>query len=199
MTQKEKLAYYMEKINHNEELKDAIYNNCDPDMFYSEDELADDLEFLLEGGCKQDYDMVPFMNDGCGGLYVIVDDKHIGYMDSEGCTGYIADSIEDFLNILLVFGFFFYSKKSVKSFDIFMKEMKEDDMYRLPPEPIEKFIAEEHMETDPEKLYHKLVKGLSIYPPFVIEPTDEDYCTTDNLLQMSEEEFCEFCKNTTDK
>lgn len=199
MTQKEKLAYYMEKINHNEELKDAIYNNCDPDMFYSEDELADDLEFLLEGGCKQDYDLVPFMNDGCGGLYVIVDDKHIGYMDSEGCTGYIADSIEDFLNILLVFGFFFYSKKSVKSFDIFMKEMKEDDMYRLPPEPIEKFIAEEHMETDPEKLYHKLVKGLSIYPPFVIEPTDEDYCTTDNLLQMSEEEFCEFCKNTTDK
>ena len=87
----------------------------------------------------------------------------------------------------------------VKSFDIFMKEMEEDDMYRLPPEPIEKFIAEEHMETDPEKLYHKLVKGLSIYPPFVIEPTDEDYCTTDNLLQMSEEEFCEFCKNTTDK
>lgn len=199
MTQKEKLAYYMEKINHNEELKDAIYNNCDPDMFYSEDELADDLEFLLEGGCKQDYDLVPFMNDGCGGLYVIVDDKHIGYMDSEGCTGYIADSIEDFLNILLVFGFFYYSKKSVKSFDIFMKEMEEDDMYRLPPEPIEKFIAEEHMETDPEKLYHKLVKGLSIYPPFVIEPTDEDYCTTDNLLQMSEEEFCEFCKNTTDK
>lgn len=199
MTQKEKLAYYMEKINHNEELKYAIYNNCDPDMFYSEDELADDLEFLLEGGCKQDYDLVPFMNDGCGGLYVIVDDKHIGYMDSEGCTGYIADSIEDFLNILLVFGFFYYSKKSVKSFDIFMKEMEEDDMYRLPPEPIEKFIAEEHMETDPEKLYHKLVKGLSIYPPFVIEPTDEDYCTTDNLLQMSEEEFCEFCKNTTDK
>lgn len=199
MTQKEKLAYYMEKINHNEELKDAIYNNCDPDMFYSEDELADDLEFLLEGGCKQDYDLVPFMNDGCGGLYVIVDDKHIGYMDSEGCTGYIADSIEDFLNILLVFGFFYYSKKSVKSFDKFMKEMEEDDMYRLPPEPIEKFIAEEHMETDPEKLYHKLVKGLSIYPPFVIEPTDEDYCTTNNLLQMSEEEFCEFCKNTTDK
>ena len=199
MTQKEKLAYYMEKINHNEELKDAIYNNCDPDMFYSEDELADDLEFLLEGGCKQDYDLVPFMNDGCGGLYVIVDDKHIGYMDSEGCTGYIADSIEDFLNIFLVFGFFYYSKKSVKSFDIFMKEMEEDDMYRLPPEPIEKFIAEEHMETDPEKLYHKLVKGLSIYPPFVIEPTDEDYCTTDNFLQMSEEEFCEFCKNTTDK
>ena len=199
MTQKEKLAYYMEKISHNEELKDAIYNNCDPDMFYSEDELADDLEFLLEGGCKQDYDLVPFMDDGCGGLYVIVDDKHIGYMDSEGCTGYIADSIEDFLNILLVFGFFYYSKKSVKSFDIFMKEMEEDDMYRLPPEPIEKFIAEEHMETDPEKLYHKLVKGLSIYPPFVIEPTDEDYCTTDNLLQMSEEEFCEFCKNSADQ
>ncbi len=199
MTQKEKLTYYMEKINNNEELKDAIYNNCDPDTFYSEDELADDLEFLLEGGCKQDYDLVPFMNDGCGGLYVIVDDKHIGYMDSEGCTGYIADSIEDFLNILLVFGFFYYSKKSVKSFDIFMKDMEEDEMYRLPPEPIEKFIAEEHMETDPEKLYHKLVKGLSIYPSFVIEPTDEDYCTTDNLLQMSEEEFCEFCKNSADQ
>ena len=195
MTQKEKLAYFIKKINENDQLKEEIYQRCDPDCFYLKEELAEDLDWLLEGGCKQDYDLIPFMNDGSGGLFVLVNDMHIAYMDSEGSAGYIAETIEDFVNILLVFKFFCYSEKSVKSFDVFMEEYNDDLFDKQPSELINAFIEEEHMETDLKTVYHKLVKGLTILPPFVIDPTDDEYVTTTNVLRMDDEEFYHLCEN----
>ncbi len=194
MTQKEKLKNFIEKINGNKELREEIYNKCDPCTFYPEEDLKEDLDWLLEGGCKQDYDMVPFMDDGSGGVYILVNDGHVAYIDSEGGAGYIAESIEDFINILLVFRFFCYSKKSIKSFDEFVKEYNEDMFEKLPSTVIDKFLADEHMNADFETVYQKLVRGLTVFPPFVIEPTDEEYEVSENLLQMDEDEFNRICK-----
>ena len=195
MTQKEKLKYYIEKINSNEELKEEIYNKCDPCSFYQEEELKENLDWLLEGGCKHEYDMVPFMDDGSGGIYLLVNDEHVAYIDSEGCAGYIAESVEDFINILLVFRFFCYSKNSIKSFDAFMKEYNEDMFENQPSTIIESFLSDEHMDREFEMVYQKLVRGLTIFPAFVIEPTDDEYDTSENILRMDEKEFVNMCKN----
>ena len=47
---------------------------------------------------------------------------------------------------------------------------------------------------DFETVYQKLVRGLTVFPPFVIQPTDEEYEVSENLLQMDEDEFNRICK-----
>ena len=49
------------------------------------------------------------------------------------------------------------------------------------------------METDKEKVYEKFIKGLTSMPPFEIDPMDEDYVKTNNLLGMEENEFYALC------
>lgn len=70
--------------------------------------------------------LVPFADDGSGGVYVIVDDRHVAYIDSEGGAGYIAESIDDFINILLAFKFICFSKKSLEGFEEYMREYEAD-------------------------------------------------------------------------
>lgn len=76
-----------------------------------------------------------------------------------------------------------------------MEEYNDDLFDKQPSELINAFIEEEHMETDLKTVYHKLVKGLTILPPFVIDPTDDEYVTTTNLLRMDDEEFYHLCEN----
>ena len=194
MTQKERLAYFIDRINSDEELKEEIYNKCDPDSIYPQDELMEDLEWIMEGGSKEDYDLVPFANDGSGGLYLLVNDEHIAYFDSEGRAGYVAESVDDFFNILFVHRFFCLSKGVVKSYEQFLKECEEDLFEIRPSAAIDRVLIEEKMETDKEKVYEKFIKGLTIMPPFEIDPTDEDYVKTNNLLGMEENEFYALCK-----
>lgn len=55
-------------------------------------------------------------------------------------------------------------------------------------------MKEENMDMDLEAVYKKLIKGLLIYPVFKISPTDEDYCESENLLRMGDDDFCELCR-----
>ena len=194
MTQKERLVYFINRINSDEELKEEIYNKCDPDTIYPQKELMEDLEWLMEGGSEENYDLVPFANDGSGGLYLLVNDQHIAYFDSEGCAGYVAESVDDFFNILFVFRFFCLSKGVMKSYEQFLKECEEDLFEIKPSEAFERFLIKEKMETDKEKVYEKFIKGLTITPIFEINPIDEEYVKTNNLLGMEEDEFLELCK-----
>ena len=194
MTQKERLVYFINRINSDEELKEEIYNKCDPDTIYPQKELMEDLEWLMEGGSEENYDLVPFANDGSGGLYLLVNDQHIAYFDSEGCAGYVAESVDDFFNILFVFRFFCLSKGVMKSYEQFLKECEEDLFEIKPSEAFERFLIKEKMETDKEKVYEKFIKGLTIMPIFEINPIDEEYVKTNNLLGMEEDEFLELCK-----
>ena len=52
-------------------------------------ELQDDLESLMEGGCKQNYELIPVASDGSGGVCVMVDNQYVAMIDSEGGAGYI--------------------------------------------------------------------------------------------------------------
>ena len=52
MTQKEKLFYYLDRINNSTELKDEIYWKCGLEI-WKPNELQDDLESLMEGGCNR--------------------------------------------------------------------------------------------------------------------------------------------------
>lgn len=194
MTQKERLVYFINRINSDEELKEEIYNKCDPDTIYPQKELMEDLEWLMEGGSEENYDLVPFANDGSGGLYLLVNDQHIAYFDSEGCAGYVAESVDDFFNILFVFRFFCLSKGVMKSYEQFLKECEKDLFEIKPSEAFERFLIKEKMETDKEKVYEKFIKGLTITPIFEINPIDEEYVKTNNLLGMEEDEFLELCK-----
>jgi hypothetical protein len=193
MTQKERLAYFIDRINSDEELKEEIYYKCDPDTIHRQEDLTEDLEWIMEGGSKEDYDLVPFADDGSGGLYLLVNDEHIAYFDSEGRAGYVAETVDDFFNILLVLRFFCLSEGVMKSYEQFLKECEEDLFEFKPSAAIERFLIEEKMETDKEKVYEKFIRGLTITPPFSIDPTDEDYVKTDNLPGMEEDEFLELC------
>ena len=76
-------------------------------------ELQDDLESLMEGGCKQDYELIPFASDGDGGVCVLVDNQYVAMIDSEGGAGYIAASVDDFINILLWYKYIPYTEKQI--------------------------------------------------------------------------------------
>ena len=194
MTQKERLSYFISRINNDPELKDEVYDKCDPCEFFDPEELQEDLEFLLEGGCKQEHDLIPFMDDGCGGLYVLVNNEHVALIGSEGNAGYIADTVDDFVNILFVFKFFCYSETSLNSFEQYMKEYDEDSFSKERSDILDKFLEDENMDTDPKKVYEKLVKGICTMPELRIDPTDDDYVPYDNLLGMSSNAFTKFCK-----
>lgn len=68
--------------------------------------------------------MVPFASDGCGGVCVLVDSKYVALIDLEGIAGYVAESVDDFINILIVFGFVPYYKSIFKGFDEFNKSLE---------------------------------------------------------------------------
>ena len=160
MTQKEKLEYYINKINSNETLKDEIYDQCTM-SFYPAEELEEELSWLMEGGCKEGYELVPFSDDGSGGVYVLVNDEHVGYIDSEGGAGYLAETVEDFFNIVLLFRFIYYSKTAMENYEKYRKAYESDSYFEdiRPSELIDNFMKEEGMEFDPEKVYKKLLKA----------------------------------------
>ena len=195
MTQKEKLEYYINKINSNETLKDEIYDQCTM-SFYPAEELEEELSWLMEGGCKEGYELVPFSDDGSGGVYVLVNDEHVGYIDSEGGAGYLAETVEDFFNIVLLFRFIYYSKTAMESYEKYRKAYESDSYFEdiRPSELIDNFMKEERMEFNPEKVYKKLLKGMTILPDLFITPEDEEYETSENLLNMEEDEFRDFCE-----
>jgi len=193
MTQTEKLYYYLDKINSDPVLKEEVYENCDPKLLPPE-MLEEQLSWLLEGGCKQDYSLVPFADDGSGGVYVIVNDRHVAYIDSEGGAGYIAETIDDFMNILLTFRFIEFSVDSLESFEQFMKDYEADSFEKKSSEILNKFQQEENMDMEYETVYRKLVKGLLLYPVFEIDPTDDEYCKSENLLRIDDEEFYALCR-----
>ena len=59
-------------------------------------------------------------------------------------------------------------------------------------ELINDFLQSEHLDLD-----NRLVKGVSLTPAFIIEPTDEEYENSENLFGFDEAEFYEKIKFTS--
>lgn len=78
-------------IKNNENL--CNYLSCECDVNFVEDDiLCDNLKFLLV--CSEcNYSMEPSACDGSGGVFVFLNQSLIGYLDSEGQAGIIANNI----------------------------------------------------------------------------------------------------------
>ena len=190
MTQKEKLFYYLDRINNSTELKDEIYWKCGLEI-WKPNELQDDLESLMEGGCKQNYELIPFTSDGDGGVCVLVDNQYVSMIDSEGGAGYIAASVDDFINILLWYKYIPITKKVFDGFEEFIEDYQRDEYGSNTSELINDFLQSEHLDLDNRMVYEKFLKGVSLTPAFIIEPMDEEYEISENLFRFDEAEFNE--------
>lgn len=154
MTQEEKLFYYLDKINNNSVLKDEIYWKCGWSI-YKPDELQYDLEALMEGGCKQNYKLIPFAGDGSGGVCVLVDNQYVAMIDSEGEAGYLAASVDDFMNILLWYKYIPITKRVFDGFEAFIEDYKRDEYSQNTSEVINDFLQSEHLDLDNRMVYKK--------------------------------------------
>lgn len=86
---------FIKQIKNSEDLCDYLSCECGVD-FAEDDILCDDLKSLIV--CSEcNYDMEPFACDGSGGVFVLLNQSLIGYLNSEGQAGIIANNIKDFL------------------------------------------------------------------------------------------------------
>lgn len=109
---------------------DEIYWKCGL-CIYKPEELQCELDALMEGGCKQNYDLIPFADDGDGGVCVLVDNQYVALIDSEGGAGYIAASVDDFINILLWYKYIPITKKYLMVLRNLQKIIKEMNTVRI--------------------------------------------------------------------
>lgn len=154
-------------------------------------DVQDDLESLMEGGCKQNYELIPFASDGDGGVCVLVDNQYVAMIDSEGGAGYIAASVDDFINILLWYKYIPITKKVFDGFEEFIEDYQRDEYGSNTSELINDFLQSEHLDLDNRMVYEKFLKGVSLTPAFIIEPMDEEYEISENLFRFDEAEFNE--------
>ena len=151
----------------------------------------------MEGGCKENYVLIPFACDGYGGVCVLVDNQYVSMIDSEGGAGYIAASVDDFINILLWYKYIPITKKVFDGFEEFIEDYQRDEYGSNTSELINDFLQSEHLDLDNRMVYEKFLKGVSLTPAFIIEPTDEEYENSENLFGFDEAEFYEEIKCTS--
>ena len=153
---------YIKQIKNNEDIENYLSSECD-------------VDFLMEGA-KCNYELTPFACDGSGGIYAVLDNSKIGYIDSEGQAGIIANNIKDFFNIIINCGIISdYAKfNCLKNLEKFIEYYNEIE---IPREEvfIKEFIKDNLLENNPNKIYELLKDAVMSEPKLVIEAIDEDY------------------------
>lgn len=177
------LENYINQIKSNEDLERYFSSECDID-FVEQDILEDDLNFLMECG-KCNYTLTPFACDGAGGIYAFLDNGKIGYLDSDGQAGIVANDIKEFFSIIVSCGYIsdYAGFNWLKDRESFLKyfyglEIQRDKYF------VRKFIEENELEDDPNKLYEVFKSAVLSEPKLVIEATAEDYTDTDQLFDL---------------
>lgn len=178
----EKIIEYIKK---NEDIENYLSSYCDVD-FESQELLEDDLNFLLECG-KCNYKLKPFAYDGCGGIYAILNNKKVGYIDSEGNAGIVANNIRDFFSIVTNIGNIsdlshFNCSKDKERFVSYFYEVKNE----IPRDKkfVKDFIKENLLEDNPEKIYVLLKNAITSEPKLIIEATSEDFEDSEQLFEF---------------
>ena len=199
MTQKEILKDYLSKIKSSQELQEQVEVFCDFRLLYSDEELQSQLDDLLEGGCEKEYDFYPFAEDFSGGVYVLVDDKYIALIDSEGGAGYVAESVADFFKIILNVGMLgqYTNMPCLNDFETFhsyyQKILEDQD----PIDTIEEFIDRENLRVSEEEAYELLKNGITIMPPLEIVSPDPEYGEYNPLICFEKEKFEKFLQENS--
>ena len=174
---------YIEQISKNQSLADYLCTECDFDIQY-EDTFKDDLEFLLEAS-KPNYGLEPFARDGAGGVYVLLDNGCVGYIDSEGSAGIVGNSPQSFFSILLNCGYIsdfakFGVLKDKETFlDYFNKlEIPRGESF------VRDFIRRNSLESDPEIIFSLFRNSVMTLPPLILKAINEEYCDSEQLFDL---------------
>ena len=177
------LENYINQIKSNEDLECYFSSECDID-FVDQEILDDDLNFLMECG-KCSYTLTPFACDGAGGIYAFLDNGKIGYLDSEGQAGIVANNMKDLFSIIVSCGYIsdYAGFNCLKDRESFLKYFYGQEIPR-DNDFVRKFIEENELEDDPNKLYEIFKSAVLSEPKLVIEATAEDYTDTEQLFDL---------------
>ncbi len=174
---------FINQIKNNEDLCDYLSCECGVD-FAEDDILCDDLKSLLEYS-KCNYNMEPFACDGSGGVFVLLNQLLVGYVDSEGQAGIIANNIKDFFNIILNCGYVSDWAKFdwLADENTFIKAYSELDLPR-DKDCIKRFIKENDLEYEPVKIYNIFKEAVSIKPQLTITATSDVYVDYEQMFDV---------------
>jgi len=169
------------KIINNKEIKEYFSVECDVD-FVDKEILLDKLKYLTEF-TKCNYNLEPFACDGTGGIYVILDNKKIGYINSEGGAGIVANNLKDFFSIVTNCGYLGdYAKfNCLKDENEFMTYFNKYENTRE-KDIIKRFIEENSLEKDSKKIYEIFKNAVMIEPKLLLNTTSDDYVDYEQLF-----------------
>lgn len=86
----------LEAIRNNNHLRNLLLAECDI-YFY------DHIREVQFSDSNEEYSLAcqAFAQDGSGGEFVILEDKSVGFIGSEGQVGRVAESLDDLLTFLI--------------------------------------------------------------------------------------------------
>jgi hypothetical protein len=173
----------VENITNNDALKEYFSVECDVD-FVNKETLLDKLNSITEF-TKSNYNLEPFACDGAGGIYVILNNKKIGYIDSEGGAGIVANNLKDFFSIVTNCGYLSdYAKFGClideKSFMNYFAEFESSREKNV----IKKFIEDNSLDDDPKKIYKICKNAILTEPQLLLKATSEDYVDYEQLFKF---------------
>lgn len=190
MSEKEMINHYKAIISESRELEEALYDACD--FSFADMYVVKNGEDWLDCG-KSDYKIEVFGNDASGGVYVLLNDRYVGFISSEGETGIVAKNVKDFFNIICycknLFDYFiFYKLDNVKEF-VDMVNTQNEKVEEKHKALLNQFLQDNEMETEPEKVYSMFVSAVIVEPEFIIEPTLPGYDRLDSLFAFNKDKY----------
>lgn len=174
---------YIDQIRKNQSLADFLSTECDFDIQY-EFTFKDTLDFLLEGS-KSNYELEPFARDGAGGVYVLLDNGCVAYIDSEGSAGIVGNSPQSFFSILLNCGCIsdFAKFGVLKDKETFLDYYNKLEIPRSESFVCD-FIRRNGLDSDPEIIYSLFRKSVMTLPPLILKAINEEYCDSEQLFSL---------------
>ena len=170
-------------IENNDDLLNYLSSECGFDV-EEYDQLLDDLGFLMES-TKSNYNIEPFACDGSGGIYALLDNELVGYIDSEGQASIVAKNIRDFFSILIHCGCLedFGKFGWLDSQSDFMEQYKKcEEVY------IKAFSEEFKLENDSQKIYHMFKDAVLTQPQLTITATSDEYEDYQQIFEIEQEQ-----------
>lgn len=168
-----KLNEYLKEIYYNEELNSA-FSECDIDVYSQEwiEEFNKKKNWVydLMGPCESNYDIKAFAKSGTGGVWVLLNDKMVGFIGTEGECGIISRNIDEFMNYVATFKF---SYPDATDEDDFIKLFNKNNAEFNHCEVLDKFIKKHKFQTNPKQIYEMLKLGITVKPFFILKSTDD--------------------------
>lgn len=179
MTKNDYFNDIIDYIKNNDELQNYLSSECDLDI-EEYDQLTEDLSYLMEYS-NSNYELEPFACDGSGGIYALLDRKLVGYLDSEGQAGIVANNINDFFSIIVNCGCLSDWAKFgwLERQDVFMEHYQKCELQFV------RIFSEKYgFESDPLKIYQMFRNAVLTEPRLIITATSEDYTDFDQLFEI---------------